>query len=264
MFSWDVDWLDVVDEEPRKIGVLTERDLLRHFAGGGATSGVTVIDLLTPAPAEPVHLPRSGAMPPTTPSTWNGQVAGHIMSSPGIACREDAWFEEVAELLADREISGVPVVNNEGVVTGVISERDLAHALGGPLIRLAIRRPVHSGPFLRLPRGISPGARRARDIMTSPAVTAHPDTPIRTLAEIMVKDRVNRIPIVRAGRLVGVVTRTDVLGAVAGLDRRKVETEEPPVVAGSVWGEVSPKGIDFPEPVAVRGQEHHIAGSDRP
>ena len=181
-------------------------------------------------------------------------VARDVMSSPAIACREDAWFDEVAELLADREISGVPVVDDDGVVTGVISERDLAHALGGPLIRLAIRRPVHTGPFLRLPRATSPRARRARDIMTSPAITVRPDTPLHTLAEIMVKEHVNRIPVARSGHLIGVVTRIDVLGALAGLDHRQVEIDEPPVVVGSAWGEIKPD----------TGQPNLHGRSDRP
>lgn len=172
-------------------------------------------------------------------------VAREIMSSPVIACREGAAFEELADLFADREISGVPVVDSAGEVTGVVSERDVAHALGGPLIRMAIQRPVHSGPFLRLPRGVVSGVKRARDIMTTPPITAYPDTPVQRLAEIMVKERVNRIPVVYAGRLVGIVTRTDILGAVAGLDHREVRLEDPPVVVGSVWEEVRPKDIDF-------------------
>jgi CBS domain-containing protein len=154
------------------------------------------------------------------------------MSKPAIACRENAHFDEVAALLADREISGVPVVDREDHVVGVISERDLAHALGGPLIRLAIRKPVHSGPFLRNPRGVNDGVRLAKDVMTSPPVVAHPETPLHTLAEIMVKDQINRIPVVRDGRLLGVVTRGDVLGAIAGLDRAHDDLEEAPVVIG--------------------------------
>ncbi|MGH2729040.1 MAG: CBS domain-containing protein [Actinomycetota bacterium] len=169
----------------------------------------------------------------TTSARIKDQVAGEIMSSPGIACREEVCFEEIAELLADREISGMPVVNADGEVVGVISERDLAHALGGPLIRLVIRRPVHSGPFLRGPRRVAGGAQRAKDIMTSPAIVADAETPMHILAEIMVKKQINRIPIVRDKRLVGVVTRGDVLTAIAGLSHREVELDEPPVVIGS-------------------------------
>ena len=174
-------------------------------------------------------------------------IARDIMSSPGIACREGAWLEEVAELLADREVSGVPVIDDEGNVTGVVSEKDLAHALGSPLLRLAMRHAIRTGPFLRMPRRVPSGGSRARDIMTSPAITAHPDTPIHILAEVMVSKSVNRVPILSSGRLVGVVTRTDVLGAVAGLDRKQSATEQPPVVVGSVWNEVRPTDFAYGE-----------------
>ena len=157
--------------------------------------------------------------------------ASDIMTTPALACRPEAFFEEVAELLADREISGMPVVSGDGEVVGVISERDLAHALGGPLMRLVLRRPVHTGPFMREPR--APAGSRVQDVMTAPAVLAHPDTPVRTLAEIMVKEQVNRIPIVRANRLIGVVTRGDVLAAVADLVHGSVKPVQPPVIVGS-------------------------------
>jgi CBS domain-containing protein len=160
-------------------------------------------------------------------------AAGDVMSSPAVACREEAYFEEVAELLADREISGLPVVDSGGGVVGVVSERDLAHALGGPLIRLVLRRPIHSGPFLRGPHAVPIGAKRAADIMTSPAIVADPRTPLHKLARVMLEEQINRIPIVYLGRLVGVVTRGDLLGALAGLSHGNLALDEPPVVIGS-------------------------------
>jgi len=156
--------------------------------------------------------------------------AADIMSTPAIACRPDTFVEDVAELLADREISGIPVVNGDGEVVGVISERDLAHALGGPLMRLVLRGPMRTGPFLRDP--VSRNGGRVQDIMTIPAMLAHPETPVHTLADIMVKEQVNRIPIVRAHRLIGVVTRGDVLAAVAGLVHGGVKPEQPAIVVG--------------------------------
>ena len=166
-------------------------------------------------------------------NTSGEPVAREVMTKPAIACRENAHFEEVASLLADREISGMPVVDSEDRVVGVISERDIAHALGGPLIRLAIRKPVHSGPFLRNPRGVGDGVRLARDIMTTPPVVVHSETPLHTLAEILVKEQINRIPVVRDGRLLGVVTRGDVLASVAGLiEMHDVQLEEQPIVVG--------------------------------
>jgi CBS domain-containing protein len=156
--------------------------------------------------------------------------AADIMSTPAIACRPDTFVEDVAELLADREISGIPVVNGDGEVVGVISERDLAHALGGPLMRLVLRGPMRTGPFLRDP--VSRNGGRVQGIMTIPAMLAHPETPVHTLADIMVKEQVNRIPIVRAHRLIGVVTRGDVLAAVAGLVHGGVKPEQPAIVVG--------------------------------
>jgi CBS domain-containing protein len=146
---------------------------------------------------------------------------------------EESYFEEVGELLADREISGLPVVDAASRVVGVVSERDLAHALGGPLIRLVLRRPLHGGPFQREAHALSLGAKRAKDIMTSPAIVAYPDTPLSRLAQIMLEQQINRIPIVHQGHLVGLVTRGDLLGTIAGVTHREVAMDQPPLVMGS-------------------------------
>lgn len=144
-------------------------------------------------------------------------TAEDIMTSPAVACREEAYFEEIAEILADRNISGMPVVDAEGNVLGVISERDLAHALGGPLVRLAVRRYQH-GP-MRRERSISQMQRHAGDIMTAPAIATAPGATLSELARLMVENHLNRLPVLRDGRLVGVVTRGDVLAALGGLKR---------------------------------------------
>ena len=161
-----------------------------------------------------------------------GATARDVMSAPAIACSEDATFEEIARLLADREISGMPVIDRHGTVVGVLSERDVARAWGSPLARLSLAHGTTTGPFLRKLRGVGGSGTRARHVMRTPAITAHPDTPVRTVASIMVKEGVNRLPVVRAGHLVGVVTRGDVLAYVAGSDHHLPELEEPPIVVG--------------------------------
>lgn len=176
-----------------------------------------------------------GPDPVVEPLEGPGHLARQIMSTPAVACSEDAMFEEVATLLADREITGMPVVDRHGSVVGVISERDLARAWGGPIARLSIGRGTTTGPFLRKLRGVRDGFSCAKDVMRTPAITAHPDTPVRTIAEIMLKERINRIPIVRSGRLVGIVTREDILADVAGREQRRARTtEDPPVIVGDV------------------------------
>lgn len=158
-------------------------------------------------------------------------VARDVMTAPAVACREEAFFEEIAEILADRDISGMPVVDRRGAVVGVISERDLAYALGGPMVRLALRRhndhPLHG--VADLPRG----ARRAKDIMTTPPLTVLADAHIDDVARLMRLHQVNRIPVVDGGRLIGVVTRGDVLGAIGHVEHAPIDLTSPPVLVGS-------------------------------
>lgn len=162
-------------------------------------------------------------------------TAHEVMTAPAVACREEAYFEEVAETLAEQDISGMPVVDMAGEVVGVISERDLAHALGGPMIRLAVRRHNH-GPFLRDLSDMPRASRRAKDVMTSPPLVVQTDTPLSEIARLMRTHQVNRIPVVDGSRLVGVVSRGDVLGAIAHLDREEIDLTVAPVLVGSVEG----------------------------
>ena len=158
-------------------------------------------------------------------------TARDVMTAPAIACRDEAYFEEVAELLAERDISGMPVLDATGALVGVISERDLAHALGGPMVRLALRRHHHE-PFTRDLREIPRGARRAKDVMTSPALYVELDTPLEEVAGLMRLHQVSRVPVTDAGHLVGIVTSGDVLGAVAGVEHAEIDLTHPPIVVG--------------------------------
>lgn len=159
-------------------------------------------------------------------------TAADAMTSPAVAFRPDAFFEEIAEALCERAISGAPVVDESGAVIGVVSERDLAHALGGPLVRLAIRRPNHKKNLPDI-RGIPRGARCARDVMTTPALVASVADPLTNLAELMAVHEINRVPIVDGGKLVGVVTRGDVLNAIAGLEHKAIDVTKPSIVLGA-------------------------------
>ena len=160
-----------------------------------------------------------------------GLRAGDVMTSPAVACRDEAFFEEVAEFLAARDISGMPVVDSEGKVIGVISERDLAYALGGPMVRLALRR--HSQNPLHWAADLPREARRAKDIMTSPPLVVSVETELEEVARLMHVHQVNRIPVVVDDRLIGVVSRGDVLGAIAHLEHAPIDLTSPPVLVGS-------------------------------
>jgi CBS domain-containing protein len=164
-------------------------------------------------------------------STTAEPVARDLMTVPAVGCRDEAVLDEIAEILADRDISGMPVVDAIGDVVGVISERDLAHALGGPMVRLAVRRRNHGSHRSRT-AGTPWGQRRAKDVMSSPALTVSPQTKLEELARLMRVNQINRVPVVDGGRLLGVVTRGDVLGAMAHLNHASTGSQRA-VLVGS-------------------------------
>ncbi|HET7482741.1 MAG TPA: CBS domain-containing protein [Actinomycetota bacterium] len=191
----------------------------------------------------PVDARTGGILDELPHIAGDGLCAADVMTCPGVVCDQEAFIEEIAEILSDREISGMPVVDGSQTLVGVISERDVAHALGGSLVRLAIRRG--SGPFLRRTAHV-PGATKARDIMTTPPLTATPETSLADLAEAMVLNGINRIPIVHGDRLVGIVTRGDILRAIAHpAAARRIDLGEPAIVVGA-HGSARPEPFTAP------------------
>ncbi|MFI1717035.1 CBS domain-containing protein [Streptomyces sp. NPDC053513] len=110
---------------------------------------------------------------------------GGLMTDDVVSAVPATSFREVAKLLAEHEISGVPVVDDDEHVVGVVSESDL-------LARHELT---------------------ARDLMTMPAVTVHAEETVADAARLMVRRGVERLPVVdEEERLVGIVTRRDLLG----------------------------------------------------
>lgn len=200
--------LGVLGSNKEFVGIITERDLSWFVAQAKDAAGTTVAGIVNDFPvvtdgplddAEALERMRRARIRHLTvregddfcilsmrdfvlrvpdDDSVREPVVRDVMTAPAVACREEAFFEEIAEILSDRDISGMPVVNKAGEIVGVISERDLAHALGGPMVRLAIRRHNH-GPFLRDMHQMPRGARRAKDIMTTPPVTVSSDAHLR-------------------------------------------------------------------------------------
>jgi CBS-domain-containing membrane protein len=126
-------------------------------------------------------------------------------------------LKDVAQILVEHDISGVPVVDAHGVVLGVVSEADL-------LAKERAEPPMRGGPLAWLVDPIEIierrklGARVAGEVMTSPAVTIAPYRNLATAAGVMLDNRVNRLPVVHDGQLVGIVTRADLVRAFARSD----------------------------------------------
>lgn len=145
-----------------------------------------------------------------------GLTAAEIMTTDVVAVHPDTPVAEVAAAMGRRGVSGVPVVDAENKVVGVISEKDF-------LARMGITEPRN---FMTLVAGclrtkgcVALPIKRAlaRDIMTSPAVTVAPDTTVRTIAALLTDRGINRVPVTDpAGRLLGLVSRGDIVKATMG------------------------------------------------
>lgn len=132
-----------------------------------------------------------------------------VMTTDVVSVDEYAPYRDIVDLLTGCRISGVPVIDYFGHVAGVVSESDLLHRVGANGSRP--RPHLFDGRRRRRELAKASGA-VASDLMTAPAVTVMPDTPLADAARMMEREDVKRLPVVdELGRLVGVVARSDVL-----------------------------------------------------
>ncbi|MFJ8114289.1 CBS domain-containing protein [Streptomyces sp. NPDC096132] len=138
---------------------------------------------------------------------------GALMAGDVVTARCDTPFKEVVRLLEEHRISGLPVIDEDRRVVGVISETDLVlrQALGPEAVGFRTRcRRLFSG---RARRDAAKGrARTAGEVMSVPAVTVHADATVAEAARLMTEHHVERLPVVdEEGTLTGIVTRRDLL-----------------------------------------------------
>ncbi|MFG2335385.1 CBS domain-containing protein [Streptomyces yangpuensis] len=127
-----------------------------------------------------------------------------VMTHTAIAIGREASYKEIVELLHEWKVSAVPVLEGEGRVVGVVSEADL-------LPKEEFRREEPRLPD-QLDEASKAGGVLAEDLMSSPAITIHPDATTAEAARIMAHQHVKRLPVVnRLGMLEGVVSRSDLL-----------------------------------------------------
>jgi CBS domain-containing protein len=139
----------------------------------------------------------------------------HIMTVDVVSVSPTASVGRVARLMHERAISGIPVVDIDRRVVGMVSDLDLIvlntrieapHFL--PLLdgRIPLETPAHFKKRIQHAAGTT-----AKDLMCETVVTVGPEEEVETLAALMVKEHVNPVPVVEDGRLVGVVSRADVI-----------------------------------------------------
>jgi len=144
-----------------------------------------------------------------------------IMTKEVMTVKRDTSVNQVAKLMGAHDISGVPVVDDDNHVIGIITELDLIvrnTRLEMPRFievldwgRIPLERPGHAKERLRHMLGTE-----AADLMTEKVETIAPDASVEDLAELMVKHRVNPVPVVDdAEKLIGIVSRADLVDMMA-------------------------------------------------
>src|SRR3989337_1440906 len=128
------------------------------------------------------------------------------MGREGKTGTPNASLKEVAAILVERGISGLPVVGSVREVLGVVSEADILMKERQPAPRPGRWLGLLSGPE-NLEEAFKLKARTAGDAMTSPAITIGLESSVAEAAGVMVDAGINRLPVVEDGKLVGIVTR---------------------------------------------------------
>ena len=164
----------------------------------------------------------------------NAMKVQDVMTPEVITVGPGTSLSEVARLMADNAISGVPVMDPSGELIGVISEGDfLVKERGRPAER-------HRALDHLLGRTDDAEMRRfhaqtAAQAMTSPAVTIDADRTLREAAALMIDRAINRLPVMRDGHLVGIVSRADLVRAYAHRDEATLHTIRTEVIHDTMW-----------------------------
>jgi CBS domain-containing protein len=117
-------------------------------------------------------------------------IARDIMTHKVYTTRPETSVQEVAQLLSSQRISGTPVVDDKGQIVGIVTEADI--------IGKVDREGLH-----------------VADIMCRELITVDEETAVSEIASLLTERRIKRVPVVHNGKLVGIVSRADIVNAVA-------------------------------------------------
>jgi CBS-domain-containing membrane protein len=140
--------------------------------------------------------------------------AEDVMTRSIVTARPDSTVQEIAALMVEKRISGVPVVDDAGKIVGMVSESDLLHRheVGTDHKRKWWARLLADSDDVARDYAKAHGL-HARDVMTRYVISVRPDADLADVADILDNNRIKRVPVVADGRLVGLVTRGDLVRA---------------------------------------------------
>jgi len=149
-----------------------------------------------------------------------------VMTTNVITVGPETSVQDVAKLLSERSISGVPVVDTQNRLVGIVSEGDLLHRVETGTERRAQRRRRSwwldtIGSDEELARNyVKSHGRTAKDVMTSDVISVSDTSELADIANLLETKRIKRVPVVRDGKLVGIVSRANLVRALAAAGSR--------------------------------------------
>ena len=175
-----------------------------------------------------------------------------LMTGEVVTVTPTTSLRDAAVLLTAKGISGMPVVNDANEVVGVLSEADIVVKAGGEVARNRLL-----GWLLEADFGLEDKikAETVGDAMTAPAVSISPKRPVHEAARLMVSENVNRLPVVENGKLVGIVTRADIVRAFTRSDAELVDEIRGDILRRTFWLEPGSVTVDVVDGhVTLRGE----------
>ncbi len=142
-----------------------------------------------------------------------------LMTPDPVTVGPETPVQEIARLLLERRINGVPVVDSDGALLGIVTEGDLVHRAADE--RLQPRESVWKEHFWRSvfrrdePETDRAQGRTAAEVMTRRVIAVTPDTDAAVAARLLVRHRIKALPVVEGNRVVGMVSRLDFLRQLA-------------------------------------------------
>jgi CBS domain-containing protein len=169
--------------------------------------------------------------------------AADVMTAHVVTVRPDTEVRHIAETLLQHRISAVPVVDDEGRLLGIVSEGDLVHRLGDEKESrrswwLALFRGVEE----RQATFVKTHGKYAHEVMTRNVVSVKEDTELPDIVRLLERHGIKRVPVVRDGRVLGIVSRANLLH---GLVARQAPPAKPAdaEVRASIYAELARAGV---------------------
>lgn len=152
--------------------------------------------------------------------------ARDVMTSDVATARPEMTVKDIASLMVARHISGLPVVSKDGEVVGMVSESDLLHRseIGtaddeSALAQLFTRADEVAQHYVKA------HGKKVHDVMSRPVVSVDEDSELSHVADTLDRNRVKRVPVIRQGKVVGIISRSDLVRALSRVDVRESKVQ---------------------------------------